>query len=178
MDAVQSILRRLRIWFVVWFVFQSIAGIAVAAYVLERLQHHGPLRYALSGGSVEITVSAGILVSMLLLLLGLLVMASLLELRPWARIVMLIVAWITAGGAVVNLLTLSGPGAWLGPAVDALGGDWQALAASSAITKAVDLAFWSWVIYTLQINPAVRGAFATQGAGRSLGPDSPLMPGP
>jgi hypothetical protein len=29
----------------------------------------------------------------------------------------------------------------------------------SALTKTADAAFWSWVIYTLQVNTAVRDAY-------------------
>lgn len=161
MDAVHATLRRLRNWFVVWFVVQSAAGTIVAAYVVDGLRRHPLLRHVMGGVSTDLTVSAGILGSMLLFVLALLVMASLLDLRPWARIVLLICGWITVVGAVANLLTLPGSAFLLGPAVRAAGGDWQMLEAVSVFTTTADLVFWSWAIYTLQVNPVVRGAFVS-----------------
>lgn len=159
MDAVQVALRRLRGWFVVWFAVQAVAGTVIAAYVLEGLRRDAFLRDTLSGASGEVTVSAGILVSMLLLALALIVFASLLELRTWARVVLLVVGWVTIASAVLNLVALPGAGSFVAPVVEAAGGDWQTLAAASVLTKVVDLVFWSWAIYTLRFNRAVREAF-------------------
>jgi hypothetical protein len=76
--------------FVVWFVVQSVVGTAVAAYVVEGIWQHSMFRCALGDVSVDCTVTAGILGPMLMLMLALLLLESLIELRPWARIVTLI----------------------------------------------------------------------------------------
>ena len=159
MDAVQALLRRLRNWFLVWFVAEAVMGTAVAAYVLDGMGHHSLLRYATGGVGAAGTILAAIVVSLILLLLAWAVLESLLDLRPWARIVMLVIGWITVASAALNLLTLPGTSALLEAIVEFTGGDWTALAAVSMVTKTADLAFWGWVIYTLQANPAVRHAF-------------------
>jgi hypothetical protein len=105
------------------------------------------------------TIQAGVVVSLILLLLAWLVLQSLLDLHPWARIVVLAVGWITVVSAAINLVALPGSAALLEPLVELTDGDWSVLMAASALTKAIDLAYWSWVIYTLQANPAVRNAF-------------------
>jgi hypothetical protein len=73
--------------------------------------------------------------------------------------VMLVIGWITVASAALNLLTLPGSMALIEPIVEVTGGDWTVLMAASVLTKALDLAFWCWAIYTLQANPAVRKAF-------------------
>jgi len=159
MDAVHATLRRLRAWFVVWFVVQSAAGTAIAAYIVDELRRHALFRYAMGSVSPGFTLTAGIAVSTLLLVLALLVLAALLELQPWSRTVLLVVGWITVVSAITSLLALPGSAGVLEPAVGAAGGDWLTFEAVNALTKVLDLAFWSWVIYTLQINPGVRSAF-------------------
>jgi hypothetical protein len=159
MDAVHATLRRLRDWFLVWFVVEAAAGTAAAAYVLDGMGRHSLLRYATGGVGAACTALAGIVVSLVLLLLAWAVLEALLDLQPWARMVMLVFGWITVASAALNLLTLPGAMALVEPIVEITGGDWTVLMAVGAVTKLADLAFWSWVIYTLQVNPAVRKAF-------------------
>ena len=159
MDAVHALLRRLRDWFLVWFVVEAAVGTAAAAYVLDGMGRHSLLRYATGGVGAPGTVLAGIVASLILLLLAWAVLEALLDLQPWARMVMLVIGWITVASAALNLLTLPGSMALIEPIVEVTGGDWTVLVASSALTKLADLAFWSWVIYVLQLNPGVREAF-------------------
>ena len=159
MDAVHAVLRRLRDWFLVWFTVEAVAGTAVAAYVLEGMGRHELLRYATGGVSAAGTILAGFVVSLGLLLLAWIVLEGMLNLQPWARMVMLVIGWITAVSAAINLVALPGSAVLLEWVVELTGGDWAALAAISMLTKTADLAFWGWVIYTLQVNPAVRHAF-------------------
>jgi len=159
MDAVHALLRRLRDWFLVWFVVEAAVGTAAAAYVLDGMGRHSLLRYATGGVGAPGTVLAGIVASLILLLLAWAVLEALLDLQPWARIVMLVIGWITVASAALNLLTLPGSMALVEPIVEITGGDWTVLVAASVLTKALDLAFWCWVIYTLQANSAVKNAF-------------------
>jgi hypothetical protein len=154
MDTVYSTLRRLRDWFFVWFGIEAVAGTAAAAYTLDGLRRHSLLRHSTVG-----TVLAGLGVSLVLLIIACLVLEALIGLRPWARVVMLVVGWITVVSAAINLLALPASSALLAPLVRLRSGDWAALLAVSALTKAADLAFWSWVIYELQMNQTVRAAF-------------------
>jgi hypothetical protein len=84
---------------------------------------------------------------------------------------MLVIGWVTVVSAALNLLTLPGSTALIEPFVQITGGDWTALVAASAVTKLGDLAFWSWAIYVLQLDPAVRDAFCHPAADPA-GPDT------
>jgi hypothetical protein len=159
MDAVHTILRRLRDWFLVWFVFEAVAGTAAAAYVLDGMGRHSFLRYTTGGVGATGTILAGIVVSLVLLLLAWAVLEAILDLQPWARIVMLVIGWITVVSAALNLLALPASAGLLELVVDLMGGDWAVVMAASALTKLADLVFWSWAIYVLQMNPSVRAAF-------------------
>jgi hypothetical protein len=159
MDAVHALLRRLRDWFLIWFVVEAAVGTAAAAYVLDGMGRHSVLRYATGGVGAPGTVLAGIVASLILLLLAWAVLEALLDLQPWARMVMLVIGWITVASAALNLLTLPGSMALIEPIVEVTGGDWTVLVAASALTKLADLAFWSWVICVLQLSPGVREAF-------------------
>jgi hypothetical protein len=159
MDAVYTLLRRLRDWFLVWFIAEAVMGTAAAAYVLDGMGRHSLLRYATGGVGAPGTILAGIVASLILLLLAWAVLEALLDLQPWARMVMLVIGWITVASAALNLLTLPGSMALVEPIVEITGGDWTALIAVSAVTKLGDLVYWSWAIYVLQANPAVRRAF-------------------
>jgi len=159
MDTVHVILRRLRNWFLVWFVAEAIMGTAAAAYVLDGMSRHALLRYVTGGVGAAGTALAGLVVSLMLLLLAWALLEALLDLKPWARIVMLVIGWITVVSAALNLLTL--PATWVHlESVEVLtGADWPALVAVNVPTKIADLAFWSWAIYVLQMNAGVREAF-------------------
>ncbi len=164
MDAVHALLRRLCNWFLIWFVAEAIIGTAAATYVLDDLGRQLLLRYLTGGIGVTGTILAGAVVSLILLLLALAVLKALLDLRPWARMVMLVVGWITVISAALDLLTLQGTRVLLDPVVMLRRGEWLALATASVLTKAADLAFWSWAIYVLQMNGPVREAFACRTA--------------
>jgi hypothetical protein len=144
----------------VWFSIEAVAGTAAAAYVLDSMSHHSFGRYATVSGSLSGTILAGIVVSLFLLLLAWVVLEALLNLRPWARVVMLVIGWVTVVSAVINLLTLPASLALLKSVAALSSGDWAALAAVGTFTKIADLVFWWWVLHTLQANPAVRDAFA------------------
>jgi hypothetical protein len=159
MDAMHATLKRLRDWFLVWFVFEAVLGTAAAAYVLDGMGRHWFLRYAVGGVGSAGTVLAAIVVSLILLLLAWAVLDALQQLQPWARTVMLVIGWITVISAALNLLLLPGSAVLLEPIVALTGGDRAALMTVSALARLADLAFWSWAIYVLQANADVREAF-------------------
>lgn len=165
MDAIDVALRRIRGWFIVWFVIQSVAGLAIAVSVIGWLRHQPVIRHSLAVATPEVTLMSGVAVVALLLALALLLLEALLQRRPWARILMLVIAWITAVGAGIDLLTIPGAAALLGSRLDLAAGQWSILQAATMVTKSVDLLFWSWVVYTLQFTPAVRDAFMRAGTG-------------
>lgn len=159
MDAVLATLRRLRRWFLVWFIAEAVAGTTVAVLVLDGLSRWPLVGSAIGGANASVTVLAGFGVSLVLLLLALPLLEALVALRPWARTVMLVIGWITAVSSALEMLTFPA-GAALLESMEALGrGDWRVLWAAGQVTNVADLVFWSWVIYVLQIKPGVREAF-------------------
>jgi len=159
MDAVHALLRRLRDWFLVWFVVEAAVGTAAAAYVLDAMGRHSLLRYATGGVGAAGTVLAGFGVSLVLLLLAMAVLDALQRLQPWARMVMLVIGWITVASAALSLLLLPASAELLESVVELTGGDWPVLMAADLLTKLADLAYWGWVVYVLQTNAAIREAF-------------------
>ncbi len=159
MDTVHATLTHIRNWFMVWFVAEAAMGTAAAAYVLDGLGRQPLLRHALGGVGAAGTVFAGIIVSLVLLLLAIAVLDALQRLQPWARMVMLVVGWITVVSTALNLLMLPASAELLESVVEITGGDWPALMAVNLLTKLADLAYWGWVVYVLQTNTAIREAF-------------------
>jgi hypothetical protein len=147
MDAVHMLLRRLRGWFIVWFVTQAVIGTAAAAYVLDSMGRHSLLCYVTGSFTAAGTILAGVVLSLILLLLAFAVLDALLNLRPWARIVMLVVGWITVASAALDLLTLPLTPVLLKSMAMLRGKDWPALVTVRVLTKLADLAFWSGTIY-------------------------------
>jgi hypothetical protein len=159
MDAVHATLRHIRNWFMVWFVAEAAGGTAAAAYVIDGLGRQPLLRYALGGVGAAGTVVAGIIVSLVLLLLAIAVLDALQRLQPWARMAMLVVGWITVVSTALNLLMLPASAELLESVVAITGGGWPVLMAVNLLTKLADLAYWGWVVYVLQTNTAIREAF-------------------
>jgi hypothetical protein len=159
MDAVQVKLRRLRNWFIAWFVVEAVAGTAAAAYVLEGMRYLPWPGHAGAGTSTEVTVTAGVLVSALLLFIALLVFDALLDLSNLARLTLLVIGWLTVGSALLGLLLLPASSAMVGSMTGLIGGHGSGLMSVNLLTKAIDLAYWGWAVYTLQVDPPVRNAF-------------------
>jgi hypothetical protein len=148
-------LRHLRGWFLAWFVVQSVIGTLTAVRVLDTLRASAGLGPLMGASPPGLDLASSVVVEAVLLGLGLWACHGLLQHRPWARLVLLVVAWIGLAGAVSSLLSMPGLGAaraWL-PGVD-FGG----LAAIGLVTNALNLVFWGYTIRVLQ-SPDVRAAF-------------------
>jgi len=159
MDAAKTALSRIRTWFLVWFIAEAVVGTAVAASVLDSMGRQPFLRDALGGVGAAGSVLAGFGVSLVLLLLAMAVLDALQRLQPWARMVMLVIGWITVASAALSLLLLPASAELLESVVELTGGDWPVLMAVDLLTKLADLAYWGWVVYVLQTNAAIREAF-------------------
>jgi hypothetical protein len=151
-------LQRLRGIFVVYFVLKSIAGAVVAFHVLRPVAGHYGLRGWSPGGLAvfSLTVTAAVLAA------ALLVFARLLELRNWARVLLLVVGWLAVSGAFFGLL-IAAPGpemsSWLRRLLPGLNLDWQKLIQFDRVQKTFELLFWGYAIAVLQLDPAVRDEF-------------------
>lgn len=163
MDAVHAKLARLRNWFIVWFILEAVVGTAVAAYVVDGLRYLPWPRDAGAGMSAQFTMAAGILVSAFILFLALLVFDALLDLSTWARMVLLVVGWLTVGSALLGLLLLPASLTILGSMRGLIGVHGSAMTSVDLLTKATDLAYWGWAVYALQFDPPVRNAFLPPG---------------
>lgn len=162
MESVLARLRRLRTWFVVGFVVQAILGTAVAIRVTEGLREahlygsrpHGP------GGSVVISSA---LVASGLLLLALWLFHEVIRLKNWARLVLLVLGWLSvlsAAGSLMSLITLPAVAVMLRQWVPGL--DLMGLAPWSAVTNGLALGLWGYVLRVLQFERPVREAFQGQ----------------
>jgi hypothetical protein len=149
-------LYRLRGWFVAWFVVQSILGTVVAVRVVDTLRVSRVLGPYMAASPRGLDLVSSLVVEAGLLGLGLWVFHGLLRWRPWARLALLVVAWISVAGAVSSLLSMPGLGvasAWM-PGVD-LGG----LAVIGLLTNSLNLVFWGYAIRTLQFDAEVKAGF-------------------
>lgn len=153
-------LGRLRGVFLVWFLAQCVLGNWTAVRAIQQLR--GSARFA---GELESVTPAYVLgVSLvseaLVLALALLVFWRLLCLDDWARILLLVFGWLGALSAALSLLSAAGP-ELLEPWLEAVlpGLDWRELSRLGLLSNGLALGFWSYLVLTLQFQPAVRAAF-------------------
>ena len=112
-------------------------------------------------------------VSAVLFALGIWLLRLTAQKRRWARIVLLIVGWLTVIDALSSLLfTSSAPGVvpWLERLVP--GVDWDKILLVDRAKDILALFFWGYLVYVLQFDRGVRGEFAAPGPA-SPGPGAP-----
>lgn len=155
MPKVEAKLRRLLAWFVAYFVVGSVIADVVTVRMLGRLPG------SVTGGCGPVASAFGVallsvLIEIVVLALFLWVFHALLRLRDWARVVLLVFAWLGVLSAFTSLLSLGSLGMlsrWL-PEVDL-----RQLALVGLVTNALGLLIWSYVLATLQFDREVRAAF-------------------
>ena len=81
----------------------------------------------------------------------------LIELKPWARVILLVVAWVAVLDAVFGILFASIIPAFTGQ-ID-FGVDWHRIVLIDRITDILGLLYWGYFIYALQIRPDGRQMF-------------------
>lgn len=156
-------LHRLRGIFVAYFVVKSLAG-AVVAWGVFRTLAEEQLRDSRGwtpGGLAAFSLAA----TAIILVLAWLVFGQLLQRRNWARVLLLVIGWLTVFSAVFTLLTsaqLSETGAWLTRLVPGMDLDWGKLMRFDRIQKVFELLFWGYLISVLQFDSAVRDEFFPQ----------------
>ena len=154
-------LLRLRVWFVAYFVFSLVVGTWVSFIVVESL-HQSPSPNAadmeqLAGGPV---IACSLFIGCMMFGLALLLFHELLKSRNWARVIMLVIAWLTAVSSLLGILSslsLFSPSRWLlhllpGPV-------WEVVALTSLVSDVVSLVFSVYMIRTLQYNLEIRSEF-------------------
>jgi hypothetical protein len=164
MELIELKLRRLRGWFVAWFVTEGFIGIVASIGILESLGRLGlpGLNGETDGAGLGVTLSLVILA--VLLALALWVFEALLVLRNWARVVLLAVAWISAVGAVTSFLGVG----MLGMVSARFRGlNLEFLTLVSIFTNGLKLLFWGYVVATLQFDREVVERFHRSCFGRT-----------
>jgi hypothetical protein len=154
-------LTQLRWLFVVYFAAQLIVDI-VLGWDLTRAALRdghgfwlGHLRLSHGGFLTLIFLGAGVLFA-----LGLWLFHELLRKKNWARVVLLIVGWLTVIDALLGFLITSratGFTPWLRDVVPGL--DWQRALLVDRIKDFLGLIFWGYLIYILQVKSEVKRDF-------------------
>jgi len=155
MNSTSIALSRLRVLFVAYFLLRTIAGIA--------------LTWPLFGGIVSVNdvgrgrhldvplgpyVAFGFLVEIALFALGLWVFTELLHRKCWARLLLLVVGWLSALGALFGLLTSPSIGSLSGWLTDFLPGiEWNRVMEVGVIQNILGLLFWGYLVYVLMQQP-------------------------
>ena len=160
MDSVQRALVRVRGWVVAAFVVQSVIGTAIAFEVIDIMR-----RTPAFGGALGSHEAAGTLMWTVAALLGVLVLLlwlfdRLINRQAWARLVLLVVGWISAVSAAISVVSAPMSGVVVERFLPAaVRGDVASLAGVSLLTNLVALVSWGYLIWTLQFRDDVRAAF-------------------
>ena len=153
-------LYRLRGWFFFYFVLKSAVGAVVAASVLkpEHFGHWGRHGWRIFPPGSLLFFSLA--VAALILVIALLVFGQLLLRKNWARVLLLVIGWLTVLSAVFSLLgsaRLAEMGPWMARWLPEM--DWEKLLQFDRIQKIFELLFWGYLIAVLQFDHAVRDEF-------------------
>jgi hypothetical protein len=157
-------LYRLRGIFVAYFVLKSVIGAAVAwsmlrSEVLGNL-NYGPDFREFPPGSLQFF---SLIIAAMILAVAWLVFGQLLRRRNWARVLLLVVGWLTVISAVFSLLmstSASQFSSWIAQWLPNM--DWEKLMQYDRVQKVFELLFWGYLISVLQFDPAVRDEFFPQ----------------
>lgn len=169
-------LNRLRGVFVAYYVLKSAAGAALAWSLFRPLAAEG--FRGLRGWTPGSLAVFSLLLAALILALAWLVFGQLLLRRNWARVLLLVIGWLTVLNALFALLTsaqLTEISAWLARLVPGIDLDWRKLLQYDRIQKGFELLFWGWLISVLQFDAAVRAEFfpSCTGGGTPAGEGKP-----
>jgi hypothetical protein len=156
MPSVDAKLGRLRNWFVAYFVVASALANVVTVRVLDAMRGgfasgYGTCPASLGGMAPAVLVELGVLA------LFLWVFHALMRLRGWARVVLLVFAWLGVAGAAMSILSAGCLGAarhWL-PDIDLDG-----LQVLGLVSNLLNAFLWGYVVRVLQFDAEVKAAFA------------------
>lgn len=136
-------LERLRRWFVAYFFLLSIVGTWTAAVTVNSISYSNLLP---TGGLQDVSVGLVIVSSLVACLLifgvALALFHQLLQRKNWARVTMLVIAWLSALSAGASLLSspaMLSPSGWLERMMP--GVNWGSLFLTSAATNLVSLVY-------------------------------------
>jgi len=148
---------RLRAIFVAYFVLKSLVGAWVAWSVLRKGSWRHLGKWEFSPGTV---LAFSLMAAAVILIIALFIFGRLLQRRNWARVLLLVVGWLTVISAAFSLLAstqIADMGAWVSRWLPEM--DWEKLMQFDRIQKVFELLFWGYVISVLQFDQAVRDEF-------------------
>jgi hypothetical protein len=156
-------LYRLRGVFVIYFALKSIVGAVVAAIILKPAHFAGLGRSGWRGFSGGSLMLFSLMAAALILVIALLIFGQLLLRRNWARVLLLVIAWLAVVSAVFSLLAsvqLSDMGSWISQWLPDM--DWEKLMQFDRMQKVFELLFWGYLISVLQFDAEVKKEFMPQ----------------
>ena len=152
-------LNRLRGIFLVYFVLKTLAGTVVAWSVLRPLarEHISSTEWSVSSLTLFSLVVAAVI-----LIVAMLVFGQLLLRVNWARVLLLVIGWLTVISAVFSLLAsaqITNLSSWIAHWVPGMDLDWEKLMQFDRVQKIFELLFWGYLIAVLQFDREVRDEF-------------------
>lgn len=161
MSQITAKLSQLRGFFIVYFAVQLVVDIVLGGDLMRESWGSGRGRWMahlqLSRGAF---FTLTLLVAGLIFALGLWLFQQLSQKKNWARIVLLVVAWLTVADALLSLLFTSGTAGflpWLYKLAPGL--DWRRAILIDRIKDFLGLLFWGYLIFVLQVNRDVKSDF-------------------
>ena len=161
MSQVTTKLHQLRGFFIFYFVAQLfvdvVMGWDLARVSLGRGRGFGPGRLGFSRGAFLMLT---LLFAGVLFALALWFFQQMIQRKNWARIVLLIVGWVTVADALLSWLFTTQAGGftpWLFSLVPGL--DWQRALLVDRVKDFLGLLFWAYLIYVLQFTLEVKRSF-------------------
>jgi hypothetical protein len=159
MPTALSLLRRLRTWFVVWFLAQFVIGLVSLVVLLMSAARQLGMPELAGPVAIGFAVAGSGVVAAVLLWLSWATFESLLGLKRWARLALLGGGWITLALALVNLVTIPETRTALAPYLVFTPGEWTWFAALTVVARLADLGYWPWLLYVLHHDRDVRAVF-------------------
>jgi hypothetical protein len=154
-------LQRVRRWFVAYYMFNLVVGTWASVGVVEALRFSSlPSRHGLEYVSGPLVIVFSLLVGAVVFVLALVLFHQLLQRKDWARVTMLVIAWLTAisaGMSALSSFALFSPSGWLLHILPEA--NWSMVGLTSLATNVASLAFSVFMIRTLQFDQQVRGEF-------------------
>jgi hypothetical protein len=154
-------LEQLRRWFVAYFVFQSIVGTWAAAVTMHSISDSNLLpSRELQDASAAFVIVSSLFACLFIFGVAFVLFHQLLQRKNWARVAMLVIAWLSALSAGVSLLlspALLSPSEWLERIMPSI--NWGFLLLTSAATNLASLVYSVYMIRMLQVNEQVRREF-------------------
>ncbi len=161
MSRITAKLNQLRVFFIICLAAQLLVDIVMgwdlipASSAFRRMHELGSLR--LSCGSL---LAIALLTAGALFALGLWLFQQLLRRKNWARIVLLVIAWLIVIDAVTSWLFTSWAmrlNPWMSRMAPGL--DWHQALRVDRVKDFLGLLYWGYLIFVLQFDAAVKGEF-------------------